>query len=348
MKRIGLDIGATQVRVAEVELSGKGAGTGTLTAFAHADLPPGAVQAGEVHDVSAVGTAIKQAVQAGGFTTKEVVLGIGSANVMVRETDLPSMPMAQLRSSLPFQVQDVLTMPASEAMLDFYPTAERDGDGTKMLRGVVVAAPKSIVGQHVLAVENAGLRPKMVDLSAFALLRSQLAGEAAGKIAAIVDIGSRVTTVVVAQQGVPRLVRILPSGGQDMTAAIASSMRMDHSEAENVKRSMGLGAAMSPEYQPAQEALGQAARSLVESIRNTFVFYSQANPGAPVEHVIITGGGSQLNGLGQFLASASRTPVSFGNAFARVVPGKKLSRESLTGFEVRAAMAVGLAFGEAS
>ncbi|WP_234998764.1 type IV pilus assembly protein PilM [Demequina sp. NBRC 110057] len=347
MTRLGVDIGATHVRVAEVEVSSKAGDSGQLVAFGHAPLPRGAVQAGEVVDVSIVGAALKQAYQQAGCTSKDVVMGVGAANVVVRELDLPSMPMNQLRTSLPFQVQELLPMSTSEALLDFFPTSEVPGETASMLRGIMVAAPKSIVAQNLLAVENAGLRPKMVDLNAFALLRSQNVGEAAQKITAFVDIGARITTVVIANQGAPRMVRILPSGGQDMSDAIASAMHTGAQEADDIKHSMGLGANVSADYAPAQEALGQTTRSLVESIRNTFVFYSSNNPGAPIEHVVITGGGAMLSGLGQYLASASRLPVSFGNAFSKVTMGKKVKKDLVAGHEVRAAIAVGLAFGEA-
>ena len=349
VKHLGVDIGATYVRVAEVELSGKGSGaSGTLTALCAAPLPPGAVQAGEVIEVSTVASALKQLIHQTGCSTKEAILGVGAPNVVVRELDLPAMPMAQLKTSLPFQVQELLPMSPSEAMLDFFPTAEFAGESGSLLRGVMVAAPKSVVAQNVLAVENAGLRPKVVDLGAFSLLRSQLTSETSEKIAAFVDIGARITTVVVVHHGVPRMVRILPSGGQDMTDAVASALQMGQQDAEQFKMAVGLGQSAAPDMQAGQEALVAAARSLVESIRNTFVFYSSNNPGAPLEHVVITGGGSLLSGLGQYLASASRVPVSFGNAFARVTPSKKLKTESMQGNEVRGAMAVGLALGEMS
>lgn len=351
VRRVGLDIGATEVRLAEVEFSSKSAaatGSGTLTAFATAQLPRGAVQAGEVVDVSSVGSAIKRAAASGGFSTKEVILGIGSAGVVVREIELPELPMAQMKTSLPFQVQEMLPMSPDEALLDFFPTAQRDGDSSKLLRGILVAAPKSIVAQHILAVENAGLRPVMVDLGAFALLRSQLTDEYRNKIVAFVDIGARVTTVIIAAGGMPRMVRILPNGGQDVTDAVATALKISTQEADEAKRNIGIGGQVSPEYQAVHDAVGATSKSLVDSIRNTFVYYSGNNPGEPIAHAVITGGGAHLPGMGQFIASSSRLSVSFGNAFARVQFGKKLQRDHLKGREAQVPMPIGLAFGEAS
>ena len=56
IRRLGLDLGSTHVRLAEVEFANKNAiatGMGVLTGFAEVPLPFGAVQAGAVADVGA-------------------------------------------------------------------------------------------------------------------------------------------------------------------------------------------------------------------------------------------------------------------------------------------------------
>ncbi|WP_062306211.1 type IV pilus assembly protein PilM [Demequina subtropica] len=345
VKRIGLDIGSTEVRLAEVEFAGKGphaGGKGTLTAFARVPLPSGAVQQAEVVDVSTVGAAIKKAYHAGGFSTKDVVVGVDTPAVVVRELELPEMPLQQLRSSLPFQVQEMLPMSADEALLDFYPTGQRDTDNASLLRGILVAAPKALVAQNVLAVENAGLRPVQVDLGAFALLRAQMTDTLANQVVAFVDIGARTTTVAIAAQGSPRLVRMLADGGQSITSAIVTTAKVDAVQAEQLKQQLGSAPA------DVREAVDSALRGLVEGIRNTFVYYASSNPGSAIDQVVITGGGAYTPGLGQGLASASRLRVTYGNAFARVAAGKKVSRETLSGLESMVPIAVGLAFGEVS
>lgn len=351
IKRVGLDIGATGVRVAEVEFSNATAaatGNGTLVGFGEAALPRGAVQGGEVVDVSLVTAAIKKAMSDASASVKEVTIGVGAESVVVRELEVPEMPMDQLRTSLPFQVQELLPMSASEAMLDFFPTGQRDNNGMSMLRGILVAAPKATVSQNLLAVEAAGLTPKRVDINGFALLRSQFTGDANARVIAFVDVGATLTTVVVSQNGMPRLVRTLPTGGQAVSDVVAAAMHVDQAQADEYKRRIGLGQAPDPSWQPAQEAITNTTRDLVESIRNTFVYHSSNNPGEAIERVAITGGGAHLPGLGQYLASATRLPVSYGNSFARVQVGKKVSGEATRGQEARVPIAVGLAFGEAA
>ena len=350
MRRIGLDIGVTHVRVAEVEISGKSMGThghGALTAFAQAPLPPGSVVGGDVLDIPGVTVAIKKALGAAGVSTKDVVVGVGSESVIVREIEVPEMPMPQLRSSLPYQVSEMLPMSPDEALLDFYPTAHRVDGTMSLLRGILVAAPKTTVSQKLLAVEAAGLRPRSVDLNAFALLRAQYTPEFDGRVVAFVDIGARTTNVVIVQDGQPRLVRTLSSGGHDTTDAIASALHLDVRQAEEVKIQTGMSNSGPQPVQGAEEAISTTTRALIETVRNTFVYYTSNNPGEGIELVVISGGGAHLPGLGQYLASATRLPVRYGNAFARVTPGKKISADSLRGLEARVPVAIGLALGEA-
>ncbi len=347
---IGLDIGTTCVRAVEVDTasggSSKGSG-GALMRYAELPLPSGAVGDGEIHEVATVASVLKRLWGKGRFSTRQVISGVGSQRVVVREMDLPSLPMAQLRQSLPFQVGEMLPMAADEALLDFYPTAEIDGDNGKLLRGIMVAASKTTVQNQVMAIESAGLRPVMVDLNAFALLRAQSVSDWGNQTVAFMDVGARTTNIVVAEGGVPRFVRTLPAGGQDATDAVSSAMKVSIQDAERMKKEIGVGFAVPEQLRLGSDALMTMTKAFVESVRNTFVFYSQNNPSGPIQHVVLTGGGAHMPGLGQYLASAMRLPVSFGDGLARVKVNKRLRTTTLDGRESLVAICVGLSLGKA-
>jgi type IV pilus assembly protein PilM len=339
-RAIGLDIGTTYVRAAEVEISGGGSSrgvVGSLLRYAELPLPAGAVADGEIHEVATVASVLKRLWSKGHFSSKQVIAGVGSQRVVVREMDLPSLPMPQLRQSLPFQVGEMLPMSADEALLDFYPTSEVDGANGKMLRGILVAAAKSTVASQVLAIESAGLQPVLIDLNAFALFRAQATSDWGSQTVAFMDIGARTTNVIVVADGAPRYVRTLPAGGQDATDAVAGGLKVSTIEAEKLKRDIGVGFAV-----PDQMRLGAVTRGLVDSVRSTFVFYSQNNPSRPIQHVVLTGGGAHLPGFGQYLSSAMRLPVSFGDGLAKVKVSKRDRATVLEGRESLVAICVGL------
>lgn len=337
---IGLDIGTTMVRAAEVEQEGR-SGRATLVAYGEVPLPPGAVEDSAVVSISSVSGAIKQLWREGGFSTRDVVMGIGSSTTAVREIDVPFMPMAQIRVSLPFQVQEMLPMPVDEAILDFFPGTQFDGPGGRMVRGLLVAATKRAVGANVEAAEQGGLRPQVIDLNALALLRSAKVSQRAEAVVATVDVGGSMTTVAVSERGVPRLVRVITLGGNDVTTSIARQLKIPAAEAEAIKRQLGNSPQVPKEWELAVEAMNEVNRSLVESIRNTFVYHQSNNPGAGIDKVVLTGGGALLAGLPQTLSNAARLAVTFGDPLAGMTIGDKARRQ--VSAPLTMAVAVGLA-----
>jgi type IV pilus assembly protein PilM len=347
---IGLDIGSSAVRATELEFGSGGPNGKTPPAFVRygeVGLPLGAVRDGEVVHPETVSTALRQLWAQAKFESKDVIIGVGNQRVVVRELELPWLPLPQLKASLAFQVSELLPMSTDEALLDYYPRAESEGPSGRVVHGMLVAAQRDTVNSNVLAAEGAGLRPVMVDLNAFALVRALARGDLARATVAFVDIGASITTVAITQAGAPRLVRALPSGGQNVTAAVATALGISQQEAEHIKREVGVGFAVPGDRASASEAVANVVRTLVESVRNTFVYF-QSNHGLGIDVVVLTGGGSQLPGLGQYLSSAARLPVTLGDPLGGLRTAKGASRSAVERRESLTALSVGLAYGVAA
>src|SRR5690606_29903962 len=150
---------------------------------------------------------------AGRFTGRDVIMGVGNQRVLVRSLELPWMPMAQLRATLGFQVQDTLPVAVEDALLDYYPTAGYQAEnGQKSVHGLLVAATRDTLAPNIAAAETAGWRPQQVDLNAFALTRAMSLLGIEQRCVALVDIGAKTTNVVILDHGVPQLARILEIG----------------------------------------------------------------------------------------------------------------------------------------
>src|SRR6266513_1195602 len=235
--RIGLDIGSTAVRAAELS----GGTQPTVVRAAQGPLPQGAVENGEVRDPLAVSDALRELWKRGGFSSGQVWLGVGNQRVVVREIALPFLPEKELKASLSLQVQEFIPMPVDEAVLDYDPIGEFEQEDRKMLRMLLVAAKRAMVDQVVLGVTGAGLEPMGLDLTPFALVRAVGTPDVSmdleeGGEEAIIDIGAHVTNIVVHDRGDTRFVRILPSGGRDVTVAIARAAGVEDEVAERLKR----------------------------------------------------------------------------------------------------------------
>jgi type IV pilus assembly protein PilM len=345
-KVVGLDIGTSGVRAAELSL---GRGAATLERFGQVALPAGAVHDGEVVDSAAVGAALKQLWAQAKFSTKKVVLGVANQKVVVRQVDVPWLPEDELRKSLSFQVADFLPMAAEEAILDFHPLEELTNEsGGRMLRILLVAAARDMVGNALEAVKIAGLDPQVVDLNSFAVLRSVVGeGATASPTAeAVVDIGASVTNIVVHQGGVPRFVRILMLGGADITNAVAERLGVPQDQAEAVKQQTGLMLVPSNDVHPAQRAIEASGGAFVDEVRGSLDYF-MAQPGASrIDRVLLSGGGSRLAGLAERLQAATRLPVHVARPMSQLKIGKTgLTPEQLAYVEPMVTVPVGLAMG---
>ena len=93
---VGLDIGSSAVRAAEIEV-GKD-GRRVLRRYAQVGLPPGYVADGEINNIPGVSAALRRLWSEGGFSTTKVVLGVSGPRVFVRQADAPAMRPEDLRS----------------------------------------------------------------------------------------------------------------------------------------------------------------------------------------------------------------------------------------------------------
>jgi type IV pilus assembly protein PilM len=341
--RIGLDIGSTAVRAAELTEGDKPA----VIRAAQVPLPPGAVENGEVRDVEVVAEALRELWTRGGFKSRKVYMGVGNQRVVVREIALPTMPEKELRQSLGFQVQEFIPMPVDEAVLDFHVIEETEIEGRQMLRLLLVAAQKAMVDTLVAAASSAKLEPLGLDLVPFALVRAVGVVGAGMELEerggeAIVDVGAHVTNIVVHAAGETRFVRILPSGGRDVTNAIARALSIDDDVAERLKRGeLVEESEITPDQ--AHEVSLQRATQFVDEIRSSLEFYTAQTQGARIERLLVSGGGSKLEGLLEILRQRIPVAVEPGRVFDRIGSQLSLSPGAQSEAEPVLATAVGLA-----
>ena len=344
---IGLDIGTSAVRAAELSF---GKGQVSLERLGQVEVPPGSVRDGEVLDPDAVGAAIKQLWSISKFSHKKVALGVGNQKVVVRQVDLPWMPASDLRRSLPFQSQDLIPMPVDTVELDFHPLEEVTGsNGQRMIRGLLVAAARDMVLAAASSATKAGLTPIAVDLTSFALLRSVGRADPLGVTTdaeTLVDIGARVTNIIVQQGGAPRFVRILLMGGQDITDAVAERLGVPVEQAEALKQRFGADAASlhNGDGQAIAHVVDKSLQAFIDEVRGSLDYF-RASTGSPtMSRLVLTGGGSLLPGIDRALAAAIRLPVVTGHPIAPLRRGKRgLTDEQLADLEPLAAVSIGLA-----
>lgn len=340
---IGVDIGATAVRAAVLApgmLDGRP--SVTVHGLGQVALPVGAVVNGVVLDQAAVTQALKTLWETNKFECRRVILGIANQQIVVRDLTVPNLGAEQLAKALPYQAREVVPLPMDQALIDFMPLGGVD-ESTDTVAGLLVAAPRGPVLAAVQAVERAGLVVARVDLSSFAVLRS-IADEQLG-VEAVIDIGAHLTSIVIHNQGVPKVVRVVPRGGQELTTLLVARGTLSDAEAEAAKRAEGLTGSDSKIV----DVISQGVRPVVAEIRSSMQYFTSMNPGARLENISLTGGGAGLPGLAEELAAQIGVPARVIAPMRHVsnrwtgVTGKPTSDEGSA-----TAVSVGLAMGAAA
>lgn len=342
---IGVDVGSTAVRVAEVALGD----VPVVIRAAQVPLAPGLVEAGEIREPGPVADALRELWTRSGIKTRQVQLGVGNQRVVVREVALPWLPEKELRETLAFQVGEFIPMATDEAILDFDVLGELDQGGRRMQRILLVAAHKAMVNALVEAALAAKLDPAGIDLAPFAVVRAVGTGDDSLDLdhvgdEAVVDIGAQVTSICVHHRGVTRFVRMLPSGGRDVTLAVASGLGVEDEVAELLKRGeQVMEDGHDPDPAEVHRLALSRAGSFVDEVRSSLGFYAAQMPNAQIGRVLVVGGGSRLEGLLELLQERLPVPVDRGRLFDHAKSELDLSAEAAAEAEAVLSVAVGLA-----
>jgi type IV pilus assembly protein PilM len=305
---VGLDLGATHARAALVEYDRtdpKGTAP-RIVKFAEVPMDPAAMRDGEVANAPLVTDAVRHLFQSNKLPIKDVVLGCGGSHVTVRDLTLPLAPLAQLRDSLKYVVQDQLSIKVEDSLLDFYPTEVTDSE----VRGLLVAAQADSIQRTVDTVMAAGVIPSRIDLTAFGLARGLARGPYGQGVIGLVAMGASATDVVIVADGVPQMMRTLPYGGELITESVMKATSLNHAEAERLKVHLGLsGNPIDEKHQAALAQISRRCQSLVEAVGQTFSYHFQRS-GQQVAGVLVTGRAALLSGLDRYLTSTLRLPMA--------------------------------------
>ncbi|MCE5190181.1 MAG: pilus assembly protein PilM [Actinomycetia bacterium] len=357
---VGLDIGTDHVRA--VQLRSAGAGF-ALTGYGTVEVPMGAVVEGEIVDVDAVSSVIREVWRRSGVRGKDASIGVANQKVIVRLIDLPFMEHTELAGAIQYQAQDYIPMAIEESILDFQIIGDyMTPSDEHMMEVLLVAAHRDMIGSAVAAVEGAGLRLSQIDVSSFAIVRALMGSsemsdlDESGFATGIVHISSGITNIAVVEKGVPRFNRISSLAGNQFTQAIANVLNLTFDEAERLKISIGLpdidAGASQPSFDvdPAvasvvQESLEREVNKFIAEVRRSLDYYlTQTSQVRTIQRILLTGSGAQLRNLTGYLEKGLQAQVVIADPLGRVQVPANLQQAVLAD-RMGSVTAIGLAMG---
>jgi type IV pilus assembly protein PilM len=355
--RIGIDLEQASIAGAQV----KGAGQGySLTNVLVRALPEGLVFEGEVVDVNALAVELKAFWKESGFTGKRFSLGVANQKIVVRTMEFPIIDPKELRAAIEFQAQEAIPIPLEDAVLDFQVLATvPSDDGAGRQKVLIVAAQRDMIAQFVEAAKKAGLSVDSIDLQAFALMRSVAAPVAfvdqgapqSADAAALVNIGSGITNLVVAVNGLPQFTRVINIGYEGLVQALIANRGLTRGEADALRINVGLSGEDPPggdheavTVAEVHEVLDVSCEVFADEIRRSVDYYHSQDHEGQIAALLLSGEGALTRNICGYLSQALHLDVQLGNPLQRIVENKSsVPQPDLAAMSPRLAIALGLA-----
>jgi type IV pilus assembly protein PilM len=206
---------------------------------------------------------------------------------------------------------------------------------------MLVAAKKDVVDGYLAMLQSAGLRVVIVDIGGFALENIYEANYELDENVALIDIGATKMSINIVSQGVSVLARDVVVGSRQLTDQIQNRFGVSLEEAEGLK--MG--------YEPVEEKqkdldeiFASTCTQWALELKKAIDLYYTNNPDMALNKIIISGGGSRVQGLDQFLAEEIGLEVERLDPFLKIqADSKNFDQEYLSFMGPEMAIALGLA-----
>lgn len=346
---IGVDLGSTSIKI--VQLKG-GGGRWKLHRCAHLPLTnAGPDVAAPERRAQAVGLLKDYVKKQKGALAKNAVLSVSGNSVIVRFVKFPKMSRDDLNKMILIEAEPYIPFSIPEVNLDFQILGDVTEDAQKKMETILVAAKKDIINARVDITQQAGLAPVLIDVDAFALQNAYEAsfGSSVKETALIVHMGAFVTSMIIVENGVPKVVRDVFIAGNAVTKALQRNFQCDGKAAEAMKARAQL--LVTPEER--EKALADSNKEIVQmstvimpvmkdllaEIQRSLDFYLSQGQDRQVARVLLSGGASRLGNIMNYLAQELRLPVEAFDPFQRIDGAQSIAPELRPLFSV----AVGLA-----
>jgi len=227
----------------------------------------------------------------------------------------PEMSSAEIEKSLSYQARQYIPIPISEAALDWMKVGEyEDEKGFKNIQILLISVPKETIKKYQDIFTGAGLALKALEVETLSLVRALTQGDATPSY--ILDIGSRVSSILIAQNGQILFSGETDFGGSSLTQGLAASLNISPVRAEELKKERGI--INTGPNQELSTIMLPFLSAIINEVRKVEFAYRGRFPTAPkIERLILSGGGSNLLGIQKFFSDEMGIPVVKAAPFLR-------------------------------
>jgi type IV pilus assembly protein PilM len=344
---IGLDIGSSQIKLMELDHDAR-SGRYRLVNFGMARLPPEAIVDGAVMNTNVIVDAIRELVQQHRVKTKHVVASVSGNAVIIKRVSLPHMTIEELEESIQWEAEQYIPFDINDVNIDVQ-ILEGTSDDPGQMDVLLVAARKELVNEYQSIISQAGLRPAVVDVDAFAVANMfELCYEPPADTVALVNIGASTVNIHLLRGGVSAFTRDIGMGGRQFTEEIQRTLNISYEEAEAMKIGGNDDDETAVVPEEIERVLSSVGENLATEIQRSLDFYLSTSADSGIGSVFLSGGAARTPGLSRAIERQTGLPVEVIDPFRQIqIDERSFNPAYLNDVAPQAAVVVGLAMRKA-
>lgn len=303
---LGIDIGTSSIKIVELLHQGNTFSINNYAQF-YAKANYITMQSGSLNILdSVVAKVLKAMFETAEFIGKKASVSLPIFSSFSTLIELPVMSDEDLEAAVKFEATKFIPVPIDEVQFDWIKVEHLSQDNKFKI--LTVAVQNDIIQKYNRIAEMAEISFINMELETFSVARALIKGEPNPVI--ILDIGARTTNVGIVDGGVVVMHHNIEKGSMSFTRVLARGMSIDGSRAEKLKKNDGL---MLPGGQVA-ELLQPSIDKIILEIEQVVEDYIREG-GKKAVRIFITGGGSRMPGLVEYLSKNLNIPTELGNPF---------------------------------
>ncbi len=319
MVALGIDIGTTTIKAAELTSNGKGAYSlsnyALLEVAGHLEHFNNALQSSSLRpldsDLISYLSIIKEK---GHFKTNHVIASLPSFTAFTTVIEVPLMSSGETNRSLSTQAKDYIPVPITQVTLDWIKIGEKSyPDGSRKQQIFLVSIPNEKIESYNSIFGQAGFILDGFEVEHLSVARALTL--TAEKPTLIIDIGGRSTTFTVAKKGVVMFAGQTDFSSGSLTQALSTALNISPRRADTLKKQTTIvGGGGSHELSTIMVPIIDVILNEAGRTRTGF----EAAFGEPVVGTILAGSGANMPGFATYLATQLNLPVTLANTLTSI------------------------------
>lgn len=309
---LGIDIGDSSLKMVELRKKNKKI---YLSNYAFSENVSG-VNFTKIEETNYLAQAILKVIKEAGIKARRVTVSLPTFSVFSSIINLPPTDKKNMDIAVAEEAKKVIPLPVEEMILDWKlvpgETAANSKNGVRIF---LTGSPKKLVRRYIEIFQLAKLELASLETETFSLVRALMGNDPSTIM--MVEIGANSTDLTVVQESIPVLNRSLEICGSTLTASLADKLGLSLAQAEQFKFDLSVSLSENSKEEMPQLIIKTLA-PVIHEIEYMREFFQNNSGGKKIEKIILSGGGSLLINLTDYLAHRLNLPVIIGDPFNRI------------------------------